>query len=244
MVIRFLAAAFCVVLLAAGAKPQLNPEYGSPEYQAPSIFTPDRAVGRPIRDDVVVVFHGFRSAVPNGTFKRVRKLLKKSHTTIGVNYNYFDIDGTKALLAKLAEEELAGRNVTVFGTSLGGFWADWFGRQIGADQIVMINPVPTPSEELKKYVGKTEESTRRAISFETSAADVAGYRAIEDGGHAPIPTLLILTRDDDALDYRLSEQRFADRPNLELVMFDEGGHTLNLKKHPARDVIKAFVQGD
>ncbi|MGB0505525.1 MAG: YqiA/YcfP family alpha/beta fold hydrolase [Pikeienuella sp.] len=242
--IRFVTAVLCVLFLAAGAKPQLNPEYGSPEYQAPSIFTPDRAVGRPIRDDVVVVFHGFRSAVPNGTYKRVRKLLKKSHTTIGVNYNYFDIEGTKVLLEKLAAEELAGRNVTVFGTSLGGFWADWFGRHIGADQIVMINPVPKPSEEMAKHVGITEESTRRAISLTTTAEQVAGYTALEDGGHADIPTLLILTRDDDALDYRLAEQRFAGRPGLQLVMFDEGGHTLNLKKHPARDVIQDFVQGN
>ncbi|MEM7212287.1 MAG: hypothetical protein AAF479_10415, partial [Pseudomonadota bacterium] len=53
-------------------KPNVNPEWGTAPYNANTIFTPDRDVGVPFKEKILVVFHGFRSAVPNGTYKRIR----------------------------------------------------------------------------------------------------------------------------------------------------------------------------
>ena len=59
------------------AKPNLNPEHGSPPYREFSVFSPDASSPAEYRQSVVVVLHGFMSAVPNSAFKRVRKSYSK-----------------------------------------------------------------------------------------------------------------------------------------------------------------------
>ena len=244
---RFLLCLGLMAILATPAmagKVNLNPEWGEAPYQAPSFFIPDEIEGKPIKDRVLVVFHGFKSAVPNGTFKRIYKLFRDTHTVIGVNYNYFDIDGTKAQLDALAKDRLAGREVVVLGTSLGGFWADWYGNQIGAKQIVLLNPVIDPVSVLQKYDGKTVESERRAYTFPVTSADVAKYQGISVEVSEASAILLILTADDDRSVMTSTIPNFTNRGRLTLEIFPKGGHTINLKKHPARQVIRDYVLAD
>ena len=237
---------FLAVVLAVLAGPlnpasaqNLNPEYGSAVYQPFSIFAPGVRAGAELGPRVVVVFHGFRSAVPNGTFKRIFRALDPDITVVGVNYDYFDVVGTARALDRFAKDKLAGRRVAVLGTSLGGFWADWFGRHIGAQQIVMINPVPKPWIRLQKYVGQTVESTRRATAFTVSALEVAVYRAVPDPGTPSGRTLLIVT--DGEPHANAIEAHFAGRRGLTVSHY-EGKHSINLKKHPARAEILAVLR--
>lgn len=229
---------------AQAAKVELNPEWGDAKYQAPSIFMPDRDAGLPEKDKVVVAFHGFRSAVPNGSFKRVYRKLKDTHTVIGVNYDYFDVEGTKALLMKLAQEELQGKEVVTFGTSLGAFWADWFGQEIGADKIVIANPVISPPLHLAQYLGETVYSERRDRSITVSGKDVDAYQPLMVRKNSPISMLVILSADDDILDYREAEELYAGRPDVTIKIYAEGGHSIRLKKHPALELIRAYVQDE
>lgn len=229
---------------AAAEKVNLNPEWGEAPYQAPSFFIPDDIEGKPTKDKVLIVFHGFKSAVPNGTFKRIYKLFRDTHTVIGINYNYFDIDGTKQRLDALAKDRLAGREVAVLGTSLGGFWADWYGNHIGAKQIVLLNPVTEPARLLQKYVGKTVESERRAYTFPVTAEDVAKYQDIAVEVSETPAILLIMTADDDRQIMTDTIPNFTNRGRLTLEIFPKGGHTINLKKHPARQVIRDYVLSD
>lgn len=239
----------CAGLLALTAsaqagKVQLNPEWGDDKYQAPSIFMPDRDAGLPEKDKVVVAFHGFKSAVPNGSFKRVYKKLKDTHTVIGVNYEYFDVEGTKALLMKLAADELQGKEVVTFGTSLGGFWADWFGQEIGADKIVIANPVISPPLHLAQYLGETVYSERRDRSISVTGKDVDAYLPLMVRKDSPVPMLVILSADDDILDYRKAEELYSARPDVTMKIYEQGGHSIKLKKHPALELIRAYVQDE
>ena len=226
---------------AEGAKVNLNPPYGSADYFPPAIFTPDLDAGAEMKDRVVVVFHGFRSALPNGTFKRIRTLMFDTHSVIGVNYEYFDIEGTKALLAKLDRDYLAGREVAVVGTSLGGYWANWFGHHVEAQKIVLLNPVSNPAIFLRKYINLVVPSQRRDISFLVTAEEVARYGEIPIERSPKPETLLIVTEDDPRIDYRETLEAFGDAPGVKTLVYPEGGHTINLKKHPAREVIGAFL---
>ncbi len=94
---------FFAAVPASAGKVNLNPEHGDPLYQAWSILSPDVADGEAYGDKVVVVFHGFRSALPNGAYKRMRKFFKDSHTVVGVNYHYFEIEDTKRRLEAFYE---------------------------------------------------------------------------------------------------------------------------------------------
>ena len=228
----------------SGAADKLNPEYGDPVFRPWSVFSPDIEDPKDYRDDVVVVLHGFRSALPNGTYKRIRKAFKKTHTTIGVNYDYFAPEKTMAFFEEVRRTHLEGRRVTVIGTSLGGFWALYAGDKLGAEKIVAINPVSAPERFLMKYAGTTQKSSRRAISFKVSASDVRSYGPHPLKNRMPVPTLLVLTKDDDRLDPISIKSFLAQDPNTTAILYETGGHTINLKKHPARDAIAAWVRGE
>lgn len=221
----------------------LNPPYGDPAYQAFSVFTPDRDDGIALRRDVIVVFHGFRSAVPNGTFKRVRKLFYGSHTVIGVNYDYMAPQETLARLEELRGSLLAGRRLVTLGTSLGAFWARVFGHRAGAEKIVMINPVAVPNDWLRRYVGTKQFSERRQIEFAVAPEHAKAYRAVEASPSPAIEELLILTRQDERLDYRIALEHFADAPATKIVVYPEGKHTIDIRTHAAREEIRHFVMG-
>ncbi len=243
---RMVAALTLLAIVAAEsqAADKLNPEYGDPVFRPWSVFSPDVEDPKDYRDDVVVVLHGFRSALPNGTYKRLRKAFKKTHTTIGVNYDYFAPEKTMAFFEEVRRTHLQDRRVTVIGTSLGGFWALYAGEKLGAEKIVALNPVSAPERFLMKYVGTTQKSSRRDISFKVTASDVRSYGPHPLENRMPVPTLLILAEDDDRLDPLSIKSFLAQDPNTTVILYETGGHTINLKKHPARDAIAAWVRGE
>ena len=93
------------------------------------------------------------SAIPNGTYKRVLKALKQERTVIGINYDPLDVAGTVKFLDEVYAQRLKGRRVTTLGTSLGAFWALYFGERFRAEKVIMVNPLVAPAEQLKKFAG-------------------------------------------------------------------------------------------
>lgn len=226
---------------APAAKPNLNPEHGDPAYREFSVFSPDADGPENYRDDVVVVLHGFMSAVPNGTFKRIRKKLLASHTALGLNYNPLDVDGTRRFLAEVHSQHLTGRRVVVVGTSLGGFWARYLGHLTEAHRVVMLNPITKPTEQLAKYIGVERENPRRQFHYAVTRADLAPYDKINVVALSGPPTLLIVTEDDEQLVAQRTLGALRDTPGLTVQIYPTGGHTINLKKHPALQRIADFV---
>ena len=230
-----------VAMQPACAQVSLNPPHGDPLYEAFTVFSPDAPSPDAMLEDVIVVFHGFTSAVPNGTYKRVRKAFRKTHTVIGINYDPLDIERTIAFLDTVAETWLKGRRTVVFGTSLGAFWADLFGHRIGARKIVMLNPVTEPERQLSMYSSTRATNTRRARSFLIEAARLERYARLKAAGPDEISRLVVLSADDDVLDFRAALDLFAGKEKTITVVYPEGGHTLDLRKHPARALIVEFV---
>ncbi len=228
---------------ARGAEIDLNPPYGSALYLAPSVFAPDLAAGEPLGPRVVVVLHGFGSAVPNGTYKRLRELLGGTHTVIGVNYEWFEVERTRDQLDALAAGWLAGRDVTVVGTSLGGWWADWLANRIGA-RAILSNPVTDPAEHMMKYAGRAYESARRARTYRFTGAEIARYAALAVEPDPGVPVLVVLTEDDDRVDHRKALALYGGRANATVRVWPTGGHTVDFRSHPAREVVRAFVLGE
>ena len=194
---------------ATAAGPNLNPEYGDAMYREFSVFSPDAATPADYKPDVVLVFHGFASAVPNGTFKRVRKKLLSTHTALGINYSPLDVAGTQAFLRRVHTEHLQGKRVVVLGTSLGGFWARYFGHIIKAHKVVMLNPMIRPEQQLAKYIG-----TKHGID----ASNMSGPKS-----------LLIVTRDDDRQPAEAAMQALQGTPKLTVRMYEAGATPLTLK---------------
>jgi predicted esterase YcpF (UPF0227 family) len=224
-------------------KINLNPQHGSPAYNVFSVFAPDAPDMAHLRNDVIAVFHGFRSAIPNGTYKRVRKAFLKTHTVIGINYDPLDIGRTLEFLNAVEKKWLRGRSVVVLGTSAGGYWANYFGHHIGAKKIVLLNPITNPITQLRKYVGVPSKNKRRIQKFFVKAESLKAYEGFKDIKQTTIPRLVILTADDKTLNYRKAINFYAGNKNTKVIVYPTGGHTLNLRKHKARAAIIRFVNG-
>ena len=217
------------------------PEWGDAAYYPWQVF-PEAEVAAGLRDDVIVVFHGFKSAMPNGTYKRLRPHFTDTHSVLGFNYDYFDTAETVRRFTAFARERLAGRRVVLIGTSLGGFWANYFGNRIDAHKVVVLNPVTEPDRQLRKYVGQTVFSERRNLTFGVAAHDVAVYEGVRPTENAGIRVLAIVTEDDEKLDYRAALGFYRARANAEVALYDSGGHTLDLDIHPAIFRIIDFIR--
>jgi predicted esterase YcpF (UPF0227 family) len=226
----------------AEAQVDLNPEYGDSAYQFFSVFEPELGGPENYQDEVVVVFHGFLSAIPNGTYKRVLRALGPSRTVIGINYDPLDVGGTVEFLNEVYTQRLKDKRVITLGTSLGAFWALYFGEQFGAEKVIMVNPVVAPAEQLREHVGTEPLSERRTITYRPTVEALERYRALDPDGSAVNRMLLILSRDDDVLDYRVALDEYQGHAGTDIVLYAQGGHTLQLKTHPAIDAIAGFVR--
>lgn len=147
-------------------------------------------------------------------------------------------------MRELAETELKGKEVVTFGTSLGGFWADWLGQEIGAHQIIIVNPVMSPPLHLAQYLGQEVYSERRDRTMKVTGPDVDAYLPLMVRKDSAIPMLVILSADDDILDYREAEDLYSKRKNATIHIYPTGGHSIKLKKHPALELIRSYVQGE
>jgi len=226
--------------IGAAGPVNLNPPEGDPAFRAFSLFAPSPPP-EVAHGETVVVLHGFGSALPNGTFKRVYQALHKSHWVVGFNYDPWSPGKSFAYWDEEIAPQLEGKRVTVLGTSLGGWWAWQLGNRAGVDRIVMINPVIEPGRYLRKYIGESRYVARRKATYLMTEAITDAYAAVEEPAITEARELLVLARDDEQLDYRWAQTKFAARPDARVVIFDHGGHTLDLKSHPAKFVILGFV---
>ena len=241
---KFIFVAFAIALVTmrpAIAQVDLNPPHGNPAYKAYTVFSPDAPDPGAVLEDVMVVFHGFTSAVPNGTYKRVREAFQETHTVIGINYDPLDIQRTLAFLDAVEEKWLKGRRTVVFGTSIGAYWANVFGHRIGAQKIVLLNPVTVPAQQLSMYAGKQATNKRRAQSFLVEAAALERYASLNGITQNGLSRLVVLSANDDVLNFRDTLNVFAGKENTTIIVYPYGGHTLDLRKHPARAFIVDFV---
>lgn len=229
-----------VLLMNSVSAQDLDRAVGDPLYQPWSVVSPDKPV-HALGGKVLVVFHGFQSAVPNATYKAIRKLARDQYDVIGINYDYFNVDEQIANLEALATGPLAGRKVAVFGTSLGGFWADWFARKIRAARLVLVNPLMDPAKQLQRFDGQTVVSERRGTTFSVTKGDLSRYVSVKRSDGLPAQTLVVLTSGDDRFDE--TRRLFQGDPHVSVKVY-EGGHHVEMRTSPSMRDIGAFLLTD
>lgn len=202
-------------------------------------FTLYNADHRPLQDKVIFMFHGFGSAMPNGAYERVHRAFAKEFSVVGFNYDYFDLAANDTIMDLVWEWVLKGRNITFAGTSLGGFWANYYGEKYGVERVMIINPVVAPVEQLSQFIGK-HYIKKRGYELEVTQADIDRHT---DRAAPPVPgieRLVILSRDDAVLDYRLAEAAYT-LEGTELVLFDDGGHTVDIAQERYLELLRGFL---
>lgn len=210
------------------------------EFGAFEEFTLHNAGDHDLKDDIILVFHGFASAMPNRAYKRIFKAFKDDFSIVGFNYDYFDIEANNSAFGQAWSELFEGRNVIAAGTSLGGFWANYFTEKFGIRKLLMINPVVDPVNQLRQFIGR-HYVEKRQEDLVVTAEDIEKYRDLIVPSSADTSRLVILTRDDDTLDFNLALDEYSKNESNEVVVFDKGGHTLDLDEPRFMSIIKNFI---
>lgn len=104
-------------------------------------------------------------------------------------------------------EEAGVQNVTLVGSSLGGFYATWLTEKKGC-RSVLVNPAITPHEGLRAYLG-SQKNLYTGEKYELTEEHLAQLNAV----YIPRPGrmdryLLIHTTGDEVLDWRVAVERF------------------------------------
>ncbi len=167
----------------------------------------------------ILYIHGYNGTPHGEKYDRLRQcfpeaeILAPQHDNIP-SHVFHLLDGIASGLDPL--------NDLIVGTSLGGFWANFFSLRYGV-RAVLLNPVVSPVKRLNF----------RDCSY---AADYAAFEQRDDSHQRP-PTIVLLAEDDDVLPYREAFDHFSAACDVRILR--SGGHRLN---DPASlDILKAAI---
>lgn len=97
--------------------------------------------------------------------------------------------------------------LTLVGSSLGGFYATWLTEQLGC-RSVLVNPAVTPHEGLRAYLG-LQKNLYTGHEYEFTEEHISQLGAIYIAQPVRMDRyLLIHTTGDELLDWRIAVERF------------------------------------
>ncbi len=138
----------------------------------------------------LIYLHGFASGRQSST---AGKLLSVFAEAVIAEYDTLDPLKGEAQLAALIASHLPAGEVILVGTSLGGFWAQYFAAKYQL-KALLVNPAVHPSATLQQAIGEVTNFSTGAVGCLT-AENVARYRRFEDcfGG---LLSVLVYTGDE------------------------------------------------
>jgi predicted esterase YcpF (UPF0227 family) len=109
----------------------------------------------------------------------------------------------------------------LIGSSLGGFYAQYLARRFRL-AAVLINPALQPRRTLAAYLGwQTNYYSRERYYFGEQELERLAQYEVPKPCSDPVPTLVLLDADDELIDCRVAQQRYADCGR---VIVYPGGH--------------------
>ena len=120
-----------------------------------------------------------------------------------------------------AVEGCASRDVTLIGSSLGGFYATWLAER-GLFRAVLINPAVRPSELFQPFLGP-QKNLYTGDEYELTERHLRELRALEvEAITRPERYLLLVTTGDEVLDYRRAVEKYRGARRIEVPGGDHG----------------------
>jgi len=205
-----------------------------------TLYTQD---GEPVDDykpRVILMLHGFKSAMPNNDYYVLQEAFGDDYTVAGLNYDYVDVEANWRELDDLFNRLLKDRQVIVLGTSLGGFWADQAAALADCDAVILVNPAVAPADVMRQALGE-QYSKKRQLTFTVTEAHAEAYAEMTPEAPATTRRLLLLAADDELLDHRVAAEAYAETEGTETVIFEEGGHNLPLERPDVMETLRRFI---
>ena len=146
------------------------------------------------------------------------------------------------LAMQQAEALLAGHaaeDISIIGSSLGGYYATWLAEKYGC-KAVLLNPAVKPPRDLESYVGVTTYFHSQEV-FEFKAEYVNELRAYAVGQISnPERYFLLAATGDEVLDWR---EMVAHYPRAKQLVIEGSDHGIS-EFADYVDQVLAFCDGD
>ncbi|MFP3874499.1 MAG: YqiA/YcfP family alpha/beta fold hydrolase [Thiohalophilus sp.] len=170
---------------------------------------------------MIIYLHGFNSSGASAKGQYLKQQLDDI-TILTPSYHY---DPARAIdmLQHLIEASLSlDNNIMLAGSSLGGYYAQYLAHYYRLKQ-VLINPTLMPLSTLDNYLGENV-NFYTGERYELKERHLDTLRALDVPAPCvePVPTLLLLDRGDEVLDYHTAADRY--RACAEVRLFDGGDH--------------------
>lgn len=175
---------------------------------------------------MILFLHGFASS-GNATKSEVLKEYCKKNF---INQEFISpdlpVEPDKAIKLINIILKSADNNTTVFGSSLGGYYAMWAGVAFNTN-IALINPAIEPYIDLKSVLGmnknyQTGEDFEFKVEYLNQLKNLSPD--INFGMFPKEKIVLMLAEDDDLLDYRRTLKYFGNDYG-KLILEKEAGHS-------------------
>ncbi len=169
----------------------------------------------------IIYLHGFNSDGNSTTIKEIRKEIPG---LLSISYDYVVADiafeQIKALIEKTLKKD---PDLIIAGTSLGGFWANYFAQKFQL-KCLLVNPAINPSVTLRKAIELSpllnyNSGELREFTFENADS----YKKYEVPVEAGINRTIVLGKNDEVIDYKKSEEVYRNKGTIILT---EEGHRI------------------
>jgi predicted esterase YcpF (UPF0227 family) len=141
---------------------------------------------------------------------------------LSISYNYIEPDEAyKEINIAIMQILQRETEIILVGTSLGGFWANFFAQKYKL-KCVLINPSVHPWSSLKKYIGLNINFNSGKEKVLTSE-HVKAYKTYESEILPGVLRYVVLAIEDKQLDYRVAEHLFKASSRIILI---NGGHRI------------------
>ena len=186
----------------------------------------------------IIYLHGFNS---DGNSTTIKEISKEIPGLLSISYDYITADNAFKQIQLLIENRLKkDTNLIIAGTSLGGFWANYFAQKYQL-KCVLVNPAIHPSVSLRKAVPESplpnyNTGELREFTYENAEA----YKKFEGPVIAGINRTIVLGKNDEVIDYRKTEEKYKDKG--EIILTEEGhriedyGRIVKILKDVSRQV--------
>lgn len=170
---------------------------------------------------MILYLHGFRSSPQS--FKA--RVMGQRMAELGLQDDYLcpQLPASPAAAIALAGALVAGvdpAQLTVVGSSLGGFYATWLAEHLGC-RAVLLNPAVKPPRDLESYVGVTTQY-HSDEPFEFKHEYIAELRSlVVPAISRPQRYLLLAATGDEVLDWR---EMVAHYPGARQIVIQGSDH--------------------
>lgn len=171
---------------------------------------------------MILYLHGFRSSPQS--FKA--RLIAERMEALGRRAEYCcpQLPASPRAAIELARDRILGvpaQELTLIGSSLGGYYATWLAEQTGC-RAVLLNPAIRPPRDLERHVGVTTmyHSDQR-FEFRREYIDELASFAVDRVTGAE-RYFLIAAKGDEVLDWREMVAHYPDARQLVLEGGDHG----------------------